>query len=259
MKTIEVKHRSGKTLNLEIEKHIGVNYSNMQFRLFGSIATPSIKDGNKSLKVNSYSLEGETKKGIEGLFGIKINSKADLYLVITDESYVMLEKAQSDFDVEVQNWKNDYNKRAELMSRWYEMYDFLDWGDYSINSEREIRVYRNPLPEDNGDKVLVISYKLWNIDNKELASEWDIDFKEAGGTADRNSIIITEELAQKWIEKHTEIQNEIQRNIEEKKRIAEEKKIAEEKRRSNCFSEAKRTGKKVMLYSIFLSGSDIPR
>lgn len=257
--TIQLKHRSGKVLNVEVIKSIWPNSSRINFKLFDSIVNPTIRQEQKALCISSLNLKGETKKQIEDFFGVKVNSKSDILLVITDESYSLIEKVQKDFDLEVEEWRADYNKRAAELPVWHEMYDFLDWGDYTINSEREIRVFRKPLPEDRGEEVLVIAYQLWNMSDGVMTEEWQKDFKESGGSGDNNSVAISEELAKKWIEKHAEIQREIQRKRDEKNRIEEEKRVAEEKRRAECFAEAKRTGQKVILHTYFLSGDDIPR
>ena len=259
MEKLELKHRSGKILNLEVKKYFSPSNSYIRFRIFDAIAEAAIKDGQKTIKINDYYVKGGTKESIESLFGVKIKSNADLYLVITEESYAEIKKAEADFEIELKVYKDDYDNRAKEMPIWFEMYDFFDWGDYTINSEREIRVFRKPLPEDSVEKVLVISYKLWNMSDEEMAEEWRNDFTGTGGqVGNGSSIVIAEELARKWITKWSEVQDEIHRKHEEEKRIAEEKRLAEEKRRSDCFEEAKRTGKKVVLHSIFLSGDDIP-
>ena len=227
------------------------------FEAFGTSIQFKIRDSKKCLYLSDYSYN---KWGTElsKFVGQKIK-KCSIGIEITDESWELMLQIKSEMVTEQKELINLHKKEAAEQSTWYEMYSFLDWGDYSINNEREVIVYRNPMEKwGENKKMRVKTYKLWNDSVGIHTKNWDIDFKENGGGGEITSVKITEDIALKWIA----ISNEAIRKEQEKKDIdaAKNKERIESQKAERLakFEKAKESGTPVLLYSVFLTYNDIP-
>jgi len=258
---LQSKSKPNVTFEITVETHIGVYNNYQKFTLNSINKRVDIKEreGKKCILISSFSFDASVKNYIKNTFGVQVK-KGDLYLQITDESWNQAQTLISDFETEVEKFKSALEKRRNEMPVKYYMYEFLDWGDYTINNEREIQIWRKALPEENGEEVLKTSYKLWNKSIEGHSDEWANDFSSAGGNeGENNKVEIPKETADRWIAIWKEVQTEKARKEAEEKAKKEAAERAEKERRENCFKQAKETGEPVLLYSYFLSGSDIPR
>ena len=261
---MQITHkRSGKQIEVSVTRQLSVHYPRIIYSAFNTNVVFTIKEGRKCLELSSYKFKDKSVvKAVEHFFNVKINTKQNLFIEITDESWSTIKKEEASFEIAKEEMRKDYERRASELPVWYEMYDFLDWGDYTINREREIKVYREALPEDNGNRVVVKTYSFWNekgMLNAEMAAEWDADFKANNNDIEKSSVKISTELAEKWISNHALVESKKAEEDLKRQEEREAKNKAEEERRRKCFAQAKETGKPVQLYSIFLSGNDIPR
>ncbi|MFW5830758.1 MAG: hypothetical protein ACOCVA_00815 [Prolixibacteraceae bacterium] len=263
MKTLFLQSKSKPNVKFEItvETNIGVynNYQRFTLNPINKRVDIKEREGKKCIYISSFNFDATLKNYIKNTFGVQVK-KGNLYLQITDESWNQAQTLISDFETEVEKFKADLEKRRNEMPVKYYMYEFLDWGDYTINNEREIQIWRKALPEENGEEVMKTSYKLWNNSIEGYSDKWATDFEAAGGKESKSDkVAISEETAEKWIAVWKNVQAEKARKEAEEEAKREAAERAEKERRDNCFREARETGKPVLLHSCFLTGSDIPR
>ena len=135
---------------------------------------------------------------LEKTFAAKINKKASLNIGILPctEYYRFVDY----FNMDIARDKKQFEQDEKEQPVFYVAHDFFDYGDYSINQEREIRVMREPMLKW-GEEIpqARIAYKLWNdmIGNK--AQEWRDMY-----AALPDNKIMREDVARCWINYHAE-------------------------------------------------------
>ena len=261
MKTVEkinITRANNEVITVEVERNFTAQKSSISFALQNVITELVIKENRKCLKISKYAiLHKEVRLALERTLNCKLPADGDIYITITDDSFSKLEQIIANFSKEVEDFNADFVARASKMNKFYVMYKFLDYTDYAINDIREIRVYREAMSDENIDKVLVKTYKLDNLSDENLRKEFDNDFNSAE-FLNETEVRISEKVAEKWI------------NVSEKIKVAEEskrtaqmldlQKIEEEKesKKRDALRKAIETGKKVVIVSYFVQGSDIP-
>ena len=261
MKTVEkinITRANNEVITVEVERNFTAQKSSISFALQNVITELVIKENRKCLKISKYAiLHKEVRLALERTLNCKLPADGDIYITITDDSFSKLEQIIANFSKEVEDFNADFEARASKMNKFYVMYKFLDYTDYAINDFREIRVYREAMSDENIDKVLVKTYKLDNLSDENLRKEFDNDFNSAE-FLNETEVRISEKVAEKWI------------NVSEKIKVAEEskrtaqmldlQKIEEEKesKKRDALRKAIETGKKVVIVSYFVQGSDIP-
>jgi len=261
MKTVEkinITRANNEVITVEVERNFTAQKSSILFTLQNVITELVIKENRKCLKISKYAiLRKEVRLALEKTLNCKLTTDRDTYITITDDSFSKLEQIIANFSKEVEDFNADFEARASKMNKFYVMYKFLDYTDYAINDFREIRVYREAMSDENIDKVLVKTYKLDNLSDENLRKEFDNDFNSAE-FLNETEVRISEKVAEKWI------------NVSEKIKVAEEskrtaqmldlQKIEEEKesKKRDALRKAIETGKKVVIVSYFVQGSDIP-
>ena len=254
----ESKNKKGVFLDLEIRNLIGVGRSGQTISMYDNYVSIEYVKGKKCINV-TVSPKSKLSSVLNDKFNFESPKEKTLNIEITDESWDKIENAKKNFTKEEESFLADMNEITSKMPVKYFMYDFFDMGDYTVNNEHSINVFRKGLEEENSEKVLVKSYNLWNKSLDGYEKEWKNDLTRAGGDSGDASVEIDEKLAKKWIGIHEKVSKEKGEQSKIKVEKAEKKKEEEEKRRSKCFEKAKETGEKVVLYSYFLSGNDIPR
>jgi hypothetical protein len=261
--SISVVHKnSGKEILVNLIEKYGKHNSHLNFESFNVFVDFEIVSSKKCIIIDTFKLK-KCAKELGEFFNTTIKTNARLCIEITDESWDKISEIKTIFDTNVKDFIYDYEKRAAEMPTWFEVWDFYDMGDYSINYERAIEIWREPLPEEKAEKVHVKSYSFWNSKIGNHGQEWNKDFGEMvdGMCNDGkpNSAKISEELAKKWINIHREIELELEAEAKKKEDKKVDDKKKEEDRISACLLKAKETNEPVELYSVFLSGTDIPR
>lgn len=258
IKTSVTHTGSRKNIDITYKYHIHINSSYIRFYAFGVFCTFQIVRDTKVLGIDSMYIKDNVKTGIEKFFGTKIK-KEHIYIRITPESWENIKNIESEFEQEKNKYLERYEQAASLLPTFYTMHFELDWGDYLSNTERSIRLKRPPLSVDNGDKTIK-EYLFWNKRIADRANEWSEDWeKVTAGDTSKTEVIIPEALAHKWIKYHFELDAIEQAEKEKKEKAAADYRAKEKAEREAKFAEAKRTGKKVLLYSEFLSDNQIPR
>ena len=266
MKTVEkinVTRANNEVITVEVERNFTAQKSSILFTLQNVITELVIKENRKCLKISKYAiLRKEVRLALEKTLNCKLPADGDIYITITDDSFSKLEQIIANFSKEVEDFNADFEARASKMNKFYVMYKFLDYTDYDINDVREIRVYREAMSDENIDKVLVKTYKLDNLLDENLRKEFDNDFNSAESLLNETEVRINEKVAEKWINVSEIRENEI-KVAEESKRTAKMldlQKIEEEKesKKRDALRKAIETGKKVVIESYFVQGSDIP-
>ena len=261
MKTVEkinITRANNEVITVEVQRNFTAQKSSILFTLQNVITELVIKENRKCLKISKYAiLRKEVRLALERTLNCKLTTDRDTYITITDDSFSKLEQIIANFSKEVEDFNADFQARASKMNKFYVMYKFLDYTDYAIKDIREIRVYREAMSDENIDKVLVKTYKLDNLSDENLRKEFDNDFNSAE-FLNETEVRISEKVAEKWI------------NVSEKIKVAEEskrtaqmldlQKIEEEKesKKRDALRKAIETGKKVVIVSYFVQGSDIP-
>lgn len=189
-----------------------------RFKGFGSDCNFEIMHGKKSLILDSFSFL-EWKYEFQRFVGAKIK-KTTVGLELTDESWKQVQELKESLTGQTNKIHEEHAKLASEQPVYYVMYDFLDWGDYTMNQERDIRIVRKPL-EQYGEirGVIVKGYRFLNRDIGEWSDEWDADVKQHRSDQERE-FEIPGQVAKKWIARHKRMTAE---------REAEEKRKEEEK------------------------------
>lgn len=232
------------------------------FEVFGVTATTR-QTKNGYCLILSSSDSKTWKPVVEKLFKTKLNLRgAGLEIRLDDQSKQAVEEVKEMLTKQQEELVVLYNKEASEQPLQWIMYDFLDWGDYTINHEREIRGVRAPM-KHWGEKYEVTekNYRFWNKDIGNYEELWNEKIKalNEGKVTSSSSFAISEESVKFWINAYNDIQQEKAQKEAEKqqaKKRAGEKALAE---REAKFYEAKETGKPVILSSCFLSNNDIPK
>jgi len=266
MKTVEINitRANNEVITVEVQRNFTAQKSSILFTLQNVITELVIKEKNrKCLKISKYAiLQKEVRLALEKTLNCKLATDGDTYITITDDSYSKLEQIRANFSKEVEDFNADFEARASKMNKFYVMYKFLDYTDYAINDIREIRVYREAMSDENIDKVLVKTYKLYNLSDENLRKEFDNDFNSAE-SLNETEVIISEKVAEKWINVSENKENEIKVAEESKKtaQMLDLQKIEEEKeaKKRDALRKAIETGEKVVIVSYFVQGNDIPK
>ena len=267
MKTVEkinITRANNEVITVEVQRNFTAQKSSILFTLQNVITELVIKEKNrKCLKISKYAiLQKEVRLALEKTLNCKLATDGDTYITITDDSYSKLEQIRANFSKEVEDFNADFEARASKMNKFYVMYKFLDYTDYAINDIREIRVYREAMSDENIDKVLVKTYKLYNLSDENLRKEFDNDFNSAE-SLNETEVIISEKVAEKWINVSENKENEIKVAEESKKtaQMLDLQKIEEEKeaKKRDALRKAIETGEKVVIVSYFVQGNDIPK
>jgi hypothetical protein len=256
--SLNLKHkRSGKIIPVEVQYTIyqhGTKF--LRFRSFNAPSHIKEVQGKKCIALSSTFFK-DFQKEVSAFFGIKL-SKSNVNIEISDDSWDEVQTLSKEVDKIAETVKNEFQTLADQQPTYYVMYEFLDWGDYSIHQERDIIKMRKALPgEENDQTIEKISF--WDGNVRDKGDEWSADFKSVKGDKEGSKFEISTELAQKWIAYKAEFDRLQAQEQAEEERRQKQKAAAREAEEKAKFEEAKTTGKAVVLYSYFLSGNDIPR
>lgn len=221
-------------------------------------------NGQPCINVPGYMFK-EAKPHLERYFPIK-NRDARVCILIEKQEYSRIQKVVSEIEAPIaaacKAAAEDLKRRQDAQPRVWVAYSFLDWGDYSINHERNIFLCREPLPEEQQTlKVVECTANLWNSRIGDHKQEWEKiegEKRKFKNLVDPCTVITAEEAA-KWnrLSKEADQKEQDAKDAEEAAENA--KQAAREAERKAKFLKAKLTGKRVLLSSDFLMGSDIPR
>jgi hypothetical protein len=259
MKDFEVIHnKSSKKIKVFFEYDVPLM---RHFIAFGVIVKFEIRKDIKVLVVNHYNIK-KAQKAIETSLDVKLaNTKSDVCIQITDETWEQHKLYLADWEKEVDKYKKTKTELEAQQPTYFVMFDFLDYGDYRITYERYIRKMRKALQSETNDKQ-VISYSLSDSRIGDRLEEWENDFKsgqENTKTGFVNTVDISDEVAQKWINYHQEVFLKESEAKEQERKQKEEKIAALKLERENKFKEAKETNKPVILEQYTCHEDDLPK
>jgi len=266
MKTIKVQSKNKQSVFFEIEIDEAFTPYNQYliFKFLNMNVSFEIVKGQKGLVISVFNTQKQQILSFfKENFNVALKSNANTVILLTDKSYADVELLKADFEKRKREYIAKRNQLIDELPVKYYMYDSFDWGDYTSDKIRKIKVLRDKLYDENYGSKEGIVVKEYNFNNKSIGNyeaEWIADLKKTGGKENDSKLYeIPAEFAQKWIDIHIELINiELAKEAEEQKLRAEAAE-REEQRKKACFEEAKETDKPVLLYSYFLSGSQIPR
>lgn len=256
-KRFDLTHPSGKTLPVDVE----YDRISIRFNLFGIISvSPGIEKGKKAIHASYLSKEG--KKLIEDFFLTKINGDG-VFISITDASY----DALCDVMASRKELHDEYEalklKLSTEADKFYQLYDFLDYGDYKIEQSRYVYTMRKgiaELAEDVEQNYLFASESILLCSPEQVAA-WNSCIELNGGEPQNGKR--TNPVGKDIVDKIVAVSN-INKEAERAKQAeiekAKQQKIdikKEEERKK--FAEAKLTGKSVLLSQHFIHEDQLPK
>lgn len=216
-------------------------------------------DGHLFIQITSYAFTRQKREAVSQYLptakSLKLETNVNIRITNADE----IRNIEAEVEAEIDLARSAKQALKDAQPKQYVRYDFLDWGDYAINHEREILLCREPLP-DEGDALIIVETvaNLWNSRIGGYEEEWKsmtgMPRKVGNYREDLGLLEITREEAEKWIARAEE--------ATEKEAVAAAEKEAAKKAAAEVaakFEQARATGEKVMIESCFLIGDDIPR
>lgn len=242
-------------------------YPHINYKIFGASAI--LKRSTNDFEILSSSMTLAICKNIKTETGKSLAPGKNLILRVsqndTDNIRAIETQFKRPYEKEQDRIKQEKDAEIAKMPTFLCFNSGLEWGDYAINYVNRVVKVRGMTEKEklrysdvHKDKYIIQEY-LMN-DSPTLATIGITDRQKFGEcTNSYDLFLISEEEAQQlktlWNEKQEE-----KRLIEaEKKAKIEAKKQEAEKIKADKFAEAKATGKAVLLYSMFVSGDDVPR
>ena len=264
--TIQVTSKKG--LRFPIEAKASAGLSKATVRFYAGKALIDLNAGTKEtsgapyIEIGSYAMKEAKKHLIPHVPAFKGLKNKRTLITLTNEEYARIQSIVEEIKKPAIEEIKKRKEREAAQPKVWVAYDFLDWGDYSINHERNIYLCREPLPEETQTlKVVETTANLWNDRIGDYKEEWealDGERREVGNLI-TEGIVLSSKEAEKW----NRVSVDADRKEQEAKDAAEAERKAKEEalkaERKAKFAEAKETGKRVLLSSHFCMGRDIPR
>lgn len=207
-----IRKNGGQVLPVVVAQEGTINYRQIRPTLLGVPAYVEETNQGPALAITADDVKKHLQV-IESFLGAKIPARQGAkILLVSAEPY---HTAAAEFEARIAAMKADHAARASVQPVRYVAYDFLDWGDYSINQEREIQEWRPGLPEYGEAKWMRgRCWSFWNTNIGDRQEAWKA-LLEASPVSEIRADLrdISPETAGEWIAWTT---GENERRAEEK-------------------------------------------
>lgn len=248
--------------NIEIEERMTLYNQALITRFLGKYVGIKILQNKKCISIESFDVDAKILEFIKLNFGVNMPKQKTCF-TITDESWNDFKALEADFEKRVDALKKERQVRIDALPVRYYMYDSFDWGDYTSDKIRKIKLVRDRLEDETHglrEGIVVKELILNNSRIGQYEGEWNESIKALGGDINDSKMhLMDEELIEKWQGIFNSILSKEVQEGEAKEKAKREAEEAEKARYVACFKEAEETCKPVLLYSTFLQGDQIPR